>query len=218
MALSYVRGLFLRATLAATAPRSAVAELGVVRRFPRHLRMNQRYGQLLIAVLLLCSVLPGLAADACPDCGGKLTKVGNVADDPTKPSKNISVWNRSICANMFYGDDSLICTRCWLSYSKQFQRWERSSELPDSFRRPLSPAIRGFPVPPAKNIKSLVVYSQQITGAQMSESVAFWCSDSADLIAGFRAYARKHGLSIRVEMQGHVPKQIYVAIETKPSA
>ena len=33
MALSYVRCLFLRSTFAATAPRSAVAELGVVRRF-----------------------------------------------------------------------------------------------------------------------------------------------------------------------------------------
>ena len=32
MALSYVSGLFLRSTFAATAPRSAVAELGVVRR------------------------------------------------------------------------------------------------------------------------------------------------------------------------------------------
>ena len=31
--MSYVRGLFLRSTFAATAPRSAVAELGVVRRF-----------------------------------------------------------------------------------------------------------------------------------------------------------------------------------------
>jgi len=180
--------------------------------------MNQRLIQLLIAILLLCSVHRSSAADACPVCGGKLTTVGTVTDDRTKPSKNISVWNRSICANMFYDDASVICTQCWLSYSKQFQRWERSSELPDSFRRPLSAGIRGFPVPPAKNIKSLVVYSQQIAGAKVSESVAFWCTDSDSLISDFRAYARKHNLSIRVEMQGRVRKQIYVAIETKPSA
>ena len=34
--MSYVRGLFLRSTFAATAPRSAVAELGVVRRCYAH--------------------------------------------------------------------------------------------------------------------------------------------------------------------------------------
>lgn len=123
-----------------------------------------------------------------------------------------------MCANVLYNADSVICLQCWLSYSERLQRWERSSELPDSFRRPLAAAIRAVPVPPARDVKSLVVYSQWITGSQVSESVSFWCSDSAGLIAGLRAHARKHDLSIRVEKEDHMPHQVYVVTETKPGA
>lgn len=169
----------------------------------------------LIAILLLSGILPGRTNETCLHCGGQLAKVGTVKDDITKPSKNINVWNRSICANPFYGDDSIICTQCWLAHSTRFQRWERSSEVPASFHRPLSTVIRDFPIPSAKDIKSLVVYSQQISGTQVTESVVFWCTDSNSLISSFRAYASKHSLSLRITPQDRVRHEVSVSVTTK---
>src|SRR5690242_1593997 len=64
---------------------------------------------------------------ACPVCGGPLVKIGTVTDDTNALSKNISVWNRSICANLLYGDDSVICTRCWHAHSEFTGTWQRAS-------------------------------------------------------------------------------------------
>jgi len=155
--------------------------------------MNQRFFSLVLTLLFLVGVTSVRAADGCPLCSGKLVKVGKITDDQSKPSKNLQVWNRSMCANMFYDNDSVICTQCWHAYSKHFSRWERSSELPGSFRRPLSAAVRKFPLPPAKDIKSpRVVHSQEIAGAQITESVLFWCTDSPKLLGSFRDYCREH--------------------------
>ncbi len=127
---------------------------------------------------LLAMAFPSCRAEVCPWCGGALTKVGDITDDQSKPSKNLGVWNRSICANPFYDQDSVICSQCWHAYSKLLDSWERSSELPDSFRRPLAEDIRLFPLPSRKDITSLVVYSQNCTPTQVTESVGFWCIDS----------------------------------------
>ena len=59
-ALSYVRGLSLRSTFAATAPRSAVAELGVVRRLCALTKMN-KLKKLEKAIPIGASELLGLA-------------------------------------------------------------------------------------------------------------------------------------------------------------
>src|SRR4051794_16051908 len=52
----------------------------------------------------------------CPDCGGRLARVGTIHDDQTWPSNNLAVWDRSICGNPSYGTRSVICTTCWLAY------------------------------------------------------------------------------------------------------
>ena len=178
--------------------------------------MNQYY-VFFLALLHVAGVTAALAAETYPICTGGLAKVGTITDDRSKPSKNIAVWNRSMCANPFYDDDSIICTECWYSYSKQFSRWERSSELPDSFRRPLSVTIRQFPLPPAKEIKSLVVYSQQVAGAQVTESVLFWCTDSPTLLDPFRDYCRVQNLSIDLYRAARMHNQTCVTIKTKPN-
>lgn len=143
--------------------------------------------------------------------------MGSLNDDRTAPSKNLCVWNRSVCANPFYGDQSLICTQCWLSSSKLLNQWERSSELPESFRPPLSASIRAFPVPTGKDIKSRAVYCQEIVSARVSESLTFWCSDTTNLIASLRTNAVKHNLSLTVELQGRVEGEVHVAIRTRPN-
>ncbi len=139
------------------------------------------------------------------------TGAGTVA----QPSKNLCVWNRSIRGNLLFDENSIICTQCWLSYSQVLQHWARRSESADCFHRPLSTAIRNLPLPPAKDFRwGGAVYSQEIADERVTESVSFWCRNSADLISGFRAYARKHNLSMSVE-KGQDPKEIWVLIETK---
>jgi hypothetical protein len=155
---------------------------------------------------------------SCADCGGTLAKVGAVHDDTEKPSKNLKVWNRSICGNPFYGPDSVICTDCWLSYSELLDRWERSSALPDSFRRPLSKAIRDCPLPRAEDTKSGVVYSQWIETRRVTESVSFWCTDSVGFISQLREHARGQNLSLRVDQHGRIAKEVFVVMESKPAA
>jgi hypothetical protein len=176
--------------------------------------MHPRFFVSLLAVLLFSSTLPSLAAEDCPACGGRLSNVGAITDDRAQPSKNLAVWNRSICANLFYGDDSLICTQCWMAHSKNLQTWERSSALPNSFHRPLSPATRDFPLPPASNIKSTVVYSQKLTDMKVTESILFWCSNSPTFLSSVRAYAREHQLSLRIEVLTE-RNAVIVAAQTK---
>jgi hypothetical protein len=155
----------------------------------------------------------------CPLCGGRLAKARSVTEDDSKLSKNLSVWNGSECGNPLHDALSDICKRCWHAYAVYpdgSHRWERSSELPDSFHHPLTPAIRRFPLPSAEDIKSSVVYSQQFVGTRIEESVFFWCTDSPDLIASFREYAEKHRLSIRVKRKDPVPGEVTVCVEITP--
>lgn len=155
------------------------------------------------------------ASARCPECGGALVKHGTVYDDLTKPSKNIAIWNRSSCANPFDDPNEPICTNCWLAYSETLERWERSSELPESFRRPLAAGIRECPLPAREEIKSRVVYSQEIDADGVQESVLFWCVDSAEYIAKVKSFAREHQLTCRVEMQGRIENQVCITVETK---
>jgi hypothetical protein len=180
--------------------------------------------RLLIVAVLICGASGRIcgrvwADDICPIFGGKVTKVGNVTDDKAKPSKNITVWNRSSCGGLVgYGPDSAICTQCWHAHStlKVFDYWERSSVEPDSFLPPLAADIRQFPLPAAKQIKSGIVYSQKCVGTQVTESVAFWCTDSSDVLSAFRDYAQKHDLTVRTAQQGRIKNQLYVTVEAKP--
>jgi hypothetical protein len=182
----------------------------------RHL-INPRYLSLILA-LLLATAVSAAAADQCPLCKGQLVNVGKITDDESMPSRNLAVWNRSICLNPFYDDDSVICTQCWHSYSKKMERWERSSELADSFRRPLTAGIRRFPLPPRERIKSRVVYSQQFTGPRVTESVLFWCMDSLVVLDSFRDHCGEHHLSIEFYRAESMPAQVCLTITTKPDA
>jgi hypothetical protein len=148
----------------------------------------------------------------CPICGSKLTTVGAVTDDTTQPSKNLCIWNRSICANQFYNDQSSICGQCWSSHFDLLNCWERSSELPASFHHPLAPAIANIPLPPKSSIKSLVVYSQKMENTKFSDSVHFWCVNNADTIQALRKYAEQHDLFIKIDEKTSPADQVTVEI------
>ena len=171
------------------------------------------------SAILLCGfasllVLPLLAVDKCPVCGGAVTTVGKITDDETKPSKNQWVWNRSSCANLLFDEDSLICTRCWFAEDgNEPTTWMRSSVLPDSFFIPLTEAIRGFPAP-----KNSASYYQRFVGKQRIESLSFWCADSAELITSFRKYCREHVLTIELKRSERFPNEVFVDVGQKPNA
>lgn len=87
------------------------------------------------------------AATRCPLCGGRLVKADSLKDDTRKPSKNLEMWNRSICLNPARSVEAVICTRCWFSFSPGWSEgWERCSEVPDSFRYPPPDVIRQLSV------------------------------------------------------------------------
>jgi len=161
----------------------------------------------------MASIVCGYAAEACPLCGGDLIRVGDVVDDRSKPSRNLCVWNRSICGNYFYEDDSKICKQCWHSYNEKMKRWEMSSEQVDAFRQPLTTDITNVPLPTAKDITSLVVYSQKISDGNVKESVGFWCNNNDDYRVRLTKYTSDHALSITNYEADSQKNQSHITIE-----
>ena len=151
--------------------------------------------KIILCLYLLAGLflLPLAAAEPCPVCGGELTTVGKVEDDPSKPNKNQWVW-RNACGLQLIDKDSPICKRCWFaSDSGTPAWWMRSSELPDSFLVPFSVAIRNFPVP-AKSAS----YDQLFVEGVRTEFINIRCENSPELIAKFRTYCKDNKLSIDV--------------------
>ena len=165
------------------------------------------------AVAGFALLLPLLAfAASCPMCGARTVKLATVADDTNAPSKNLRVWNRSICANLLYGPDSDICTRCWHAHSITSGNWERASELPASFQRPLRAVIRGVPLPSPDGLRSRVVFKQTFAKKTFTDTVAFWCADSQNIQSLLRAYCATNRLHFSAETN-RLAGQIYVRIE-----
>lgn len=169
---------------------------------------------LMLCCLASLLVLPLMAADKCPVCGGAVTTVGKVTDDKTKESKNQEVWDRSSCAFTGHDDDSVICTRCWLVQDRTEPKvWIRSSVLPDSFFIPLSKAIREFPAP-----KDSASYDQRFEGEKRIESMSFWCTDAPDLITKFQKYCKQHALILELKRSERYPKEVFVDVQQKAIA
>jgi len=166
----------------------------------------------IVGLVALVLVLPLLAfAAACPVCGGSVVKIATVVDDTNAPSRNLCVWNRSICANLFYGHDSVICTRCWHAHSDTLGKWERSSESPTTFQRPLRVVIGGVPLPSSDSLRSRVVFTQTFA-KKTTDSVAFWCVDSQSIQSALRAYCATNRLHLSAETN-RIAGQVYVRIE-----
>ena len=92
---------------------------------------------------------------SCPICKGKLVEISKQKDDRSKPSKNVSVWNRSSCANMMFGQGSLICLKDNYAFDATWMKnWELSLFNKDGFSIALHQGIYNFPLPFKKQIKS----------------------------------------------------------------
>jgi hypothetical protein len=175
--------------------------------------MSTSKNEIIVGLVALMLALPLLAfAAACPVCGGSVVKTARIVDDTNAPSKNLCVWNRSICANLFYGANSVICTRCWHAHSDTLGKWERAAESPESFQKPLGTVIRGVPLPSPDSLRSRVVFTQTFAKKTFTDSVAFWCADSQSIQSGLRAYCTTNRLHFSAERNRPVG-QIYVRIE-----
>lgn len=169
----------------------------------------------LLAILLFFSAIPALGREPCPVCGGKVTTAGQIVDLKGKSVHNLELWDFS-----YHGwrlpSNTLVCTRCWFISKWEQEEWTRIHSKPDTFFRPLSPAIRQFPVPAEGGN-----YIQEfLGGSDVTESISLWCKDSEELVTRFNDYGKEHGLAIEVQNRNDpsYPGKMYVRIDTKPGA
>ncbi len=176
--------------------------------------IKRHYAKIVVAVLIIAGAVAFSRTALCPVCGGILRAPRAVAAKAdVQPSKNLAIWNGSYHGPP-YEDYSRVCTRCWMAYHDYWKRWERASDVPDSFYRPLRPAIRNVPLPPPERIHFLVVYTQSIDRRRVAEMVHFWCDNSPAVIAPLESYAASHSLVWRTSLSYSEPEQICVHLQT----
>ena len=163
-------------------------------------------------MLLFMSGVSAWALDPCPVCGGRITLAQTVRDDLKKPSKNLDLFNRSMCA-LGPSSGSVYCTRCWFLSRWDEEEWRRSSEFPDTFFRPLCPAIRKFPI--AAGVGS---YEQVFSGINVTEGVYFWDKKSAEIISRYNDYCKEHELVFEEDRNPSYSGEVFISVTTKPMA
>ena len=179
---------------------------------------SRRHWITLSALMIVC--FAGLAVAwlrLCPVChlGFVRAPEAVATRGDVESSKNLAIWNGSY-HGPDYEDYSKICTRCWMAYYDYWRRWERASEVPDSFHRPLRPSIRHVPLPAAEHVHNRVVYTQYWSRGQIRETVGFWCDDLPEVIEPLRAYAAAHNLFFGIDEPPRLEGQQFVRIETDP--
>ena len=175
------------------------------------------------SILTLCLVLCGCGRhigdpvpSSCGVCGGNVVPISSVADDRIKPSRNISVWNRSICANPFYRDSDVICTKCAHAYSTMLKAWSLALQDSGGFQKPLHVSILDFPLPSSSNVTFGIVYRQTLAASNRTDSVSFWCLDDEQYLAIIQRYSGSSGLSLReTKGNGRLTNQVHVLAEHK---
>ncbi|HYJ07197.1 MAG TPA: hypothetical protein VEX43_18860 [Chthoniobacterales bacterium] len=179
---------------------------------------SRRYWVTLSALVIICAA--GLAVawlTLYPVCHLGIIRAPEVVASRgnVEPSKNLAIWNGSY-HGPDYEDYSKICNRCWMAYHPALGFWERASEVPDAFHRPLRAAIRNVPLPPADHVHFRVVYTQRFRDHQFSESVAFWCDDIPTVLQPLRDYAAAHNLFFGIDEPARKEGQRFVCVETNP--
>ena len=80
-------------------------------------------------------------------------------------------------------------------------RWELGRQTTNGFAMTLRKEIADFPLPEKPAIKSLVVYTQEITTNAVVDRVGFWTTPDTRYEDAIRAYAKAHGVGL--EVNGH---------------
>ena len=174
-----------------------------------------------IFALFLLIISRGIASSAihCPVCHRAAVEVTTQKDDLSKPSKNMEVWNRSSCANLFYGDGSYICMKDGYAFEASLKTWNLSLSDRDGFVLPLAESIRSFPLPANSKLQSNAVYSQEFKSLKsVIHALQFWCLTDPEYFKTVKIYAEKNGLSLTIEnmeRNGRYKGEAIVRIEKK---
>ena len=175
--------------------------------------------------ILALSLLPAFALSinrerTCPLCGGKLTFVAAVKDNPSGPSVNLEVWNRSYHGEIAepFSKSSFFCQTCYFAYEETSMKWLRSSEVPDSFQIPLLPELRQFPISGSRPDNLRIVYTQAFSGPDASqgriESIMYWAYDSEYLRSELESYSNSHDLKLVFYTAPSMSGQVSIKAET----
>jgi hypothetical protein len=167
----------------------------------------------LLPILALLASNYIYALPNCPICGTETLLVSEQKDDTSKPSRNISVWNRSMCGNSMFKGESSICPKDDYAYDASMMKWWMLSlENKDGFSLPLKNSVYEFPV--SAEADSRVVYSQQfITKDTVRHSLSFWCKTDNDYFQVIRNYAKKSGLDLEIKVDRRENRS-FVTVET----
>ena len=154
----------------------------------------------------------------CAVCSGQVVKVKSVPSSRSAAqSKNMVVWNESICFNPFADPESPICKNCWHvfipSNRSGREMWTRVMPSAAVFKRPLSPAIQNAPTPGFSDHRYHLIYTQTYRSNRFEESVAFGCRDSTSLRARLSAYESTNQVRVKIHQPG--PGLIGVEIATR---
>jgi hypothetical protein len=180
----------------------------ICRQFARPTALNRRDFLRYLGSLPMLSLAACNAAPRCPLCGGRLVTVGAWIDDRSKPSVNGAVWNRASdyvgcegCPEEF-DSKSPLCLRCFHAFSERDQHWKRGCTEAVAFLRPLSSAIRGFPLPSQEFRRYGIYYTQTFSGrdgrAFYSDDVRYWYATSASkpTIEELNDYVNQHRMHL----------------------
>ncbi len=149
----------------------------------------------------------------CPVCGTETLLVSEQKDDTSKPSRNISVWNRSMCGNSMFKGDSSICPKDHYAYDASMMKWWiLGLESKDGFALPLEESVYDFPVTEKANSR-VVYYQHFIKTDSIRHSLSFWCETDHAYFDVIREYAKKEGLSLEIEIDRRENRS-YIVVET----
>lgn len=153
---------------------------------------------------------------ACPACHGPVVPVDTLIDDALRPSRNLAVWNRSICGNLFFGGSAPYCTACNYAYSPVLSGWMLSSEDRSAFRRSLSPTIATVPLRPGSQVTSRIVYSQRFSGGAWVDSIGLWCIEDAGYLEQLARHAAANDITLSKRHYLSKSGEVYVDLTTRP--
>ncbi|EDM25985.1 hypothetical protein LNTAR_19347 [Lentisphaera araneosa HTCC2155] len=149
-------------------------------------------------LLIIFISLLGFASDKqvirCIACKEICSQTIDIKDDISKPSKNITIWNRSMCPNFHsYG---FICPKDFYAYSSYEKQWNLSTVNKDAFTIKLNSSIYNVPIP--KQTINLVVYDQTITKKKKNESLCFWIKIDETYIQEIKKYCQQNDLTLKI--------------------
>ena len=119
-----------------------------------------------------------------------------VKDDESKPSKNITIWNRSICGN--FHSYNQICKNDFYAYSSSDEKWILTLDNKDGF--PIKLSLDIYNAPLAQKVTSLTVYMQEITNDEKIETLFFWFKTDYNYIQKVKKYCKDNNLEYKIDL------------------